>query len=225
MLQDKKLQFQRQLEEYLEDQKVYDIFEDMMKGLIVSRPKDPLKFLVSRLTSPESRSPSISSSPLGKRLIIVGPPGSKRKEIALSLAEYLSEERENQFVCISVGDLLRKEISKKSEFGKQIVESRRTYSYVRDEIVIELVRLQIEQLQKENPAASWIIEGFPRTRQQAIALQRMGVVPDKFILLDIVEGVSIDKVKMNLKSEDEIIQFQEDDIDAFSESALTEYRL
>jgi hypothetical protein len=55
MLQDKKLQFQRQLEEYLEDQKVYDIFEDMMKGLIVSRPKDPLKFLVSRLTSPESK--------------------------------------------------------------------------------------------------------------------------------------------------------------------------
>jgi hypothetical protein len=30
-----------------------------------------------------------------KRLIIVGPPGSKRKEIALSLGEYLSEEGEN----------------------------------------------------------------------------------------------------------------------------------
>jgi DNA helicase TIP49 (TBP-interacting protein) len=51
-------------------------------------------------------------------LIIVGPPGSKRKEIALSLGEYLSEEGENPFVCISVGDLLRKEIQKKSEFGK-----------------------------------------------------------------------------------------------------------
>jgi nucleoside-triphosphatase THEP1 len=29
---------------------------------------------------------------IAKRLIIVGPPGSKRKEIALSLGEYLSEE-------------------------------------------------------------------------------------------------------------------------------------
>lgn len=46
----------------------------------------------------------------------MGPPGSKRKEIALSLAEYLSED--NSFICISVGDLLIKEISKKSEFGK-----------------------------------------------------------------------------------------------------------
>ena len=53
MLQDKKLGFQRQLEEYLEEQKVYDIFEDMMKSLIVHRPKDPLKFLVEKLTTPE----------------------------------------------------------------------------------------------------------------------------------------------------------------------------
>jgi adenylate kinase family enzyme len=35
---------------------------------------------------------------------------------------------------------LRKEIQKKSEFGKQIVESRKNYSYVKDEIVIELVK-------------------------------------------------------------------------------------
>jgi adenylate kinase len=74
-----------------------------------------------------------------KRLIIAGPPGSNRKEIALSLAEYLSED--GNFVCISVGDLLAKEISKKSEFGKQIMEQRKTYSYVRDEVVIELVQL------------------------------------------------------------------------------------
>jgi hypothetical protein len=53
----------------------------------------------------------------------------------------------------------------------------------------------------------------------------MSVVPDKFILLDITENVSIDKVKRNLKSEDEIIQFQEEDIDQFSVNALTEYRL
>lgn len=103
------------MEEYLEEHKVFDIFEDMMKSLIISKPSQPVPFLINKLTSPEI-----------KRLIIVGPPGSKRKEIALSLAEYLSEE--NSFVCLSVGDLLNKEISKKSEYGKQIVESRRNYA-------------------------------------------------------------------------------------------------
>lgn len=165
----------------------------------------------------------------------MGPPGSKRKEIALSLGEYLSEEAlaasggesgsQQPFVCISVGDLLRKEIQKKSEFGKLIVESRKNYSYVKDEIVIELVKMQIEQLEKEgNGSTGWIIEGFPRTRLQAIA-QKMSVVPDKFILLDVAENISIDKVKRNLKSDDEIIQFQEEDIEQFSVNALTEYRL
>ncbi len=44
-------------------------------------------------------------------------------------------------------------------------------------------------------------------------------------MLDIGENVSIDKVKRNLKSEDEIIQFQEEEIEQFAENALTEYRL
>ncbi len=111
MLKDKKLEYQKQLEEYLEENKVYDIFEDMMKALIIAKPENPIPFLLKKLTSTEI-----------KRLIIAGPPGSKRKEIALSLAEYLSEDR--SFVCLSVGDLLSKEINKKSELGKQIVESR-----------------------------------------------------------------------------------------------------
>lgn len=98
---------------------MYDIFEDMMKALIIHKPKDPLAYLIKKLTTPESKFLSSVTSPV-KRIIIVGPPGSKRKEIALSLAEHLSEER--SIVCISVGDLLNKEITKKSEFGKQIVE-------------------------------------------------------------------------------------------------------
>ena len=80
-------------------------------------------------------------------------------------------------------------------------------------------------MEKEQPNSSWIIEGFPRTRLQAIALQKMSVVPDKFIMLDIGENISVDKVKRNLKSEDEIIHFEEDQIDQYSENALTEYRL
>lgn len=50
-------------------------------------------------------------------------------------------------------------------------------------------------------------------------------MPDKFILLDIGENISVDKVKRNLKSEDEIINFGDDEINEFAENALTEYRL
>jgi hypothetical protein len=39
---------------------------------------------------------------------------------------------------------------------------------VDDNIVIELVKKQIVQLEKDNK--SWIIEGFPRTKVQALSL-------------------------------------------------------
>ena len=128
-----------------------------------------------------------------------------------------------QLVCISVGDLLNKEIFKKSEYGKLIVEARKTYSYVRDEIVTELVKHQIEALEKEQK--SWIIEGFPRTRQQALALQKMGIIPDKFFLLDVAHSLSIDKVCKNLMSEEAVIQFKDDMIEQVAENALSEYKL
>ena len=75
----------------------------------------------------------------------MGPPGCRRKEISLTLAESLQEER--KFEGISVGELLKREVIKKSDFGKQIVESKRTYSYVKDEIVIDIVRHNIEQME------------------------------------------------------------------------------
>ena len=53
----------------------------------------------------------------------MGPPGSSRKETALALGEYFN------WTCISVGDLLKKEVQKKSELGKEISESYKNATY------------------------------------------------------------------------------------------------
>ena len=106
------------------------------------------------------------------RIVLVGPPGSKKKEIALGLTAHFSEEGKDQkkdFQCISVGDLITRQVTQKNEqHGEEIEQSLQTYSYVRDEIVIELVKEQIEAIEQRKQ--SWIIEGFPRTEAQAIAL-------------------------------------------------------
>jgi adenylate kinase family enzyme len=54
---------------------------------------------------------------------LVGPPGSSRKENANVLAEYFG------WKSISVGDLLKKEVSKKSEYGKAISDALKNYRY------------------------------------------------------------------------------------------------
>jgi adenylate kinase len=54
---------------------------------------------------------------IARRIFLVGPPGTARKETALALGEYFN------WSAISVGDLLNKEVSKKSDLGKEISES------------------------------------------------------------------------------------------------------
>ena len=66
--------------------------------------------------------------------------------------------------------------------------------------MIKLVKQQIELM--EQGKKSWIIEGFPRTEAQAIALQKMGVIPDKFIMLNQSDTETNDAVMRNLQSEE-----------------------
>lgn len=134
------------------------------------------------------------------RIVLVGPPGSKRKEIALGLTAHFSEEGKD-FQCISVGDLITRQITQKNQqYGENIEQSLETYSYVKDEIVIKLVKQQIEQAEQRK--TSWIIEGFPRTEAQAIALQKMGIIPDKFIMLNQDDQLTFEAVMNNLSSDE-----------------------
>ena len=52
---EKKIEFQRVCEEYIEEQSLYEIFEDMMRSLIINKPDDPVKFLIDKLEKPESK--------------------------------------------------------------------------------------------------------------------------------------------------------------------------
>ncbi|CAI2369171.1 unnamed protein product [Moneuplotes crassus] len=208
MLRDEKLAYQDELEKYMEENEIYEIFETMMKTLIISKPDDPIPHLLDTLQKPQT-----------KRIFIMGPPGSKRKEHILTLADNFEDFK---YEAICVGDLLNKEITKKSDMGKKIVAARKTYSYPEDDIVIEIVTKSIEQLEKEK--RNWIIEGFPRTRKQALALTEMGFIPDRMILLDVKDELTKERIKQNLTSEEAIVEVDPEKIPSISQDALEEYQ-
>lgn len=106
-----------------------------MKSLIKDRPENPVDFLIKKLTQPEN-----------KRIVLILPPGLKQNQedamnVALMLHNHLKEDQEiTNIKYISVADLLMREINKRSEYGKEIFECRKTYSYVKDEVIIDLVQ-------------------------------------------------------------------------------------
>jgi adenylate kinase len=92
---------------------------------------------------------------------------------------------------------------------------------VDDNIVIELVKKEINKTEKEGK--SWILEGFPRTKVQALALQKIGIIPDKFILLDVKKSTSITKVKNNLIANNSTLYGPE--LEEVASQAVDEYDL
>lgn len=206
MLKEEKLQYQEELERYMEENDVYSVFETMMKNLIVDQPSDPVPYLLDVLQAPQT-----------KRVFIMGPPGSKRKEHVLTIAD-IFEDFKYEVIC--VGDLLNKEVIMRSDFGDRVAEARKTYSYIDDDIVIELVTKSIQQYEKEKK--SWIVEGFPRTRAQALALAKMDFIPDRMILLEVDDKLTKERVIESLAQEDapEVIK----DPVEIAESVVTEFK-
>jgi adenylate kinase len=79
-------------------------------------------------------------------------------------------------------------VGKRQEIGQSIEDHFKNFTLVPDEIVINLVKKEIEAIQKENK--SFILSGFPRTRAQGLAMQKSGIFPDAFLI------INVDKDKM-----------------------------
>ena len=159
-----KLEYEKGIEQYFDDHKVYDLFEKLFKELIINKPENPIDYLIERLKRQEV-----------KRIFITGYSGTNRKSISLSIANALN------YSCLSMDHLIDREISKKMDNSSKIEKSYNENRLVDDEIAIDLVRNQLIKYEEENK--SYIIEGFPRNRNQAIFLQSIGLLPDNIIIL------------------------------------------
>ena len=91
-------------------------------------------------------------------IILFGPPGAGKG----TQAKYLVKKI-NGFQ-ISTGDMLRNEIYKNSEIGKQITSDMNDGKFVSDQIVNKLIKEIIFDVQKKNRL---IFDGYPRTLSQA----------------------------------------------------------
>ena len=118
-------------------------------------------------------------------IILLGPPGAGKGTQAKRLVE------ERQMVQLSTGDMLRAARTSGTEMGKIVADVMDRGELVTDEIVIGLIR---EQLETTDAPGGFIFDGFPRTLAQADALGAL--------LAE--EGQSLDAV-IELQVDDEVL--------------------
>jgi adenylate kinase len=107
------------------------------------------------------------------KLVFIGPPGVGKGTYAKAVSEKFGIPH------ISTGDIFREEIKKGSELGKRVKEFLDKGLLVPDDIVIEVVK---QRLSMDDCRKGFILDGFPRTLQQAEALEQFARPEWAFLL-------------------------------------------
>lgn len=119
------------------------------------------------------------------KLLIMGPPGAGKG----TQAEVLVKEL--HLTHISTGDMFRAAIKEGTEMGKKAKEYMDKGALVPDEVVVGMVK---ERLSKPDCADSFLLDGFPRTLDQAKALD--ATLTEMGIKLDGVVNIAVPREKL-----------------------------
>jgi adenylate kinase len=97
-------------------------------------------------------------------VLLLGPQGSGKGTQAKRIAE------EYGLTHIATGDMLRSAIAAGTPLGRKVKPMLESGQLVPDDLMIDLIR---ERLSQEDAAAGFVLDGFPRTMEQARALDAM----------------------------------------------------
>ncbi len=114
------------------------------------------------------------------RIVLLGAPGSGKGTQAKKLMA------DRNIPQISTGDMLREAVAAGTRFGQQAKATIDAGNLVSDDIVLGIIS---ERLARADAQDGFILDGFPRTEQQALdlaeLLDQLGTPLDAAVLMDV----------------------------------------
>ena len=122
------------------------------------------------------------------RLVLLGPPGAGKGTQAKEIT------KRYDIPHITTGDILRDNIKRGTDLGKEAKEYMDRGSLVPDDIVVSIVK---DRLNEDDCKIGFLLDGFPRTVKQAHvldeALEEMKIKLDNVINIDVAKEELINR--------------------------------
>ena len=118
-------------------------------------------------------------------IILFGPPGAGKGTQAEIISKDLS------IPTISTGAIIRGAVKDETPMGLSAKKYMDAGALVPDEVVIGIIK---ERLAKDDCKNGFILDGFPRTVPQAVALDAMGVKIDVVASLEVPDQAIVDRM-------------------------------
>lgn len=118
------------------------------------------------------------------RFIIFGPPGAGKGTYASRLGRGL------KIAVISTGDIFRDEVKRNTDLGRKVAEFLNRGELVPDKTVTDVLA---KRIRKPNSKHGFILDGYPRTIEQAKALDTIAKI-DAVILLIVPEWIIVERL-------------------------------
>lgn len=123
------------------------------------------------------------------KLVLLGPPGAGKGTHAQVLS------KEFKVIHVSTGDMLREALKAATPLGLEAKEYMDKGELVPDKVVIALVA---ERLSRPDAAGGFVLDGFPRTRQQGegldLTLRRLRMPLDLVIYFKTSQAVIVSRL-------------------------------
>ncbi|MCL2056782.1 MAG: adenylate kinase [Oscillospiraceae bacterium] len=119
------------------------------------------------------------------KLILLGAPGSGKGTQAEVICDRLG------IPAVSTGNIIREAIKQGTEAGLKAKSHVDSGGLVPDEIVVEMLR---ERLGEDDCKSGYILDGFPRNVNQARTLDKMGIVIDKVINIEVADECIVNRM-------------------------------